>query len=754
MTMRHFGVYLMVFGFALTVQSQTVVRVVDADQQRPLPAAHITYSSFGAENAQTVLTDANGNAEIPKEFTERNPCFAAKVSYIGFKSAYDTLRAGEQHTFLLEFQDQSLNEVVITAQYAPNNPDKAVHKIRIIDQEKIERMAAVNLEDVLTNEMNIRISQDAILGSSISMQGISGQNVKIMIDGMPVIGRQDGNIDLNQINLNDIERIEIIEGPLSVNFGTDALAGTINLITKKKSREKTDIQLSSYNESIGRYNLSGSVAKQFGKLRVALSGGRNFFNGWDSGDRIEPNNEQLIADFTRVKSWNPKEQYFGRVQLSLNLKKTNLHYRSELFTETITNRGMPRAPYFEQAFDDYYRTDRMDHSLSASGALSKSISFNAVAAYNAFLCTKNTYLTDLTTLDQRLSVSPGDQDTSAFSALMSRASLIFAQDSSKLQWEVGYDINHEMASGRRIENGEQSISDVALFTTAEYTFLKNFTVRPGLRWAYNTNYNAPLTPSINLRYAFGKWIARGSYARGFRAPGLKEMYFNFVDVNHNLVGNESLEAEYSNNFTASLKRKYLIRQTIIQWEAAGFYNDIQNLITLGITDQETQSYSYINVGQSQTGGMNASGSLLLKHLKFNLGFAYIGLKNQLANELGKNNFVYYPEVTSSAVYDFHKLGVTASLFFKHQGRLPRVAVNENGELYTSYIDAYNTVDFNLSRTFYEKRIQASGGVKNLLDVQQVDAGGGSTGAHSTGAPTVPIGMGRLYFLKLDVRWKK
>src|SRR5690606_20881776 len=123
---------------------------------------------------------------------------------------------------------------------------------------------------------------------------------------------------------------------------------------------------------------------------------------------------------------------------------------------------------------------------------------------------------DLTTLDQRLSVSPGDQDTSAFSALMSRASLIFAQDSSKLQWEVGYDINHEMASGRRIEDGEQSISDLALFTTTEYTFLKNFTVRPGLRWAYNTNYNAPLTPSINLRYAFGKWIARGSYARGFR----------------------------------------------------------------------------------------------------------------------------------------------------------------------------------------------------------------------------------------------
>merc|ERR1711965_356759 len=97
-------------------------------------------------------------------------------------------------------------------------------------------MAAVTLKDVLVNQNNIRVAQDNVLGSSMSLQGMSGQNIKILIDGIPVIGRLNGNIDISQINLNTIERIEIIEGPLSVNYGTDALAGTINLISQKNKK--------------------------------------------------------------------------------------------------------------------------------------------------------------------------------------------------------------------------------------------------------------------------------------------------------------------------------------------------------------------------------------------------------------------------------------------------------------------------------------------------------------------------------------
>ena len=181
------------------------------------------------EKAKLSLTNSKGNVLNP--FRGSTQIY---VTHIGYESILDTLKKGEFKTLLLVPKVIEVNEVVITAQYAPNSLEKAVHKIKVIDRKKIELMGAVNLEDVLTNEANVRISQDNVLGSSTSIQGVSGQNVKILIDGVPVIGRLGGNIDLSQINLNDIERIEIIEGPLSVEYGSNALAGTINLITKKE----------------------------------------------------------------------------------------------------------------------------------------------------------------------------------------------------------------------------------------------------------------------------------------------------------------------------------------------------------------------------------------------------------------------------------------------------------------------------------------------------------------------------------------
>lgn len=147
-----------------------------------------------------------------------------------------------------------LESIVVTGQMKNSTVDLSVQKIKVIDRAKIDKMGAVSLRDVLTNELNFRITQDAVLGSRISVQGLSGSQVKILMDGVPIIGRLDGNIDLNQINLNNIERIEIIEGPMSVIYGTDASAGVINLITKKSSKNLYDLNANIYHDSKGNYN--------------------------------------------------------------------------------------------------------------------------------------------------------------------------------------------------------------------------------------------------------------------------------------------------------------------------------------------------------------------------------------------------------------------------------------------------------------------------------------------------------------------
>ena len=241
--MKHFffNILFVLLSTWLTAQNTTIIVLDEANQ--PIPSAHIKIM----ETNKFIISDNKGEATI--EFINQNQ-LTVEVSFIGYVTQQKVLVPNQQVKVVLKEDVVSLNSFVITGQYAENNPEKAVQKITIIDKEKIDKMGAVNLTDVLQNETNIRLTQDGILGSSMSLQGVSGENVKIMIDGVAVIGKQDGSIDLSQLNLNDVERIEIVEGPMSVNYGTDALAGVVNIITKTPNKQGLNFSLNSYYEKL------------------------------------------------------------------------------------------------------------------------------------------------------------------------------------------------------------------------------------------------------------------------------------------------------------------------------------------------------------------------------------------------------------------------------------------------------------------------------------------------------------------------
>jgi outer membrane receptor for ferrienterochelin and colicins len=132
---------------------------------------------------------------------------------------------------------KNLDEVVVTGQPQGQTLRNSVYQVRVIDRARIEQRAATNVMGVLNNEIGFRFSNDMALGTTdIQLMGMSGRNVKILLDGVPMLDRGDTRESLNQIDINSIERIEIVEGPMSVNYGTDALAGVINIITKKETR--------------------------------------------------------------------------------------------------------------------------------------------------------------------------------------------------------------------------------------------------------------------------------------------------------------------------------------------------------------------------------------------------------------------------------------------------------------------------------------------------------------------------------------
>ncbi|WKZ74565.1 MAG: TonB-dependent receptor [Vicingaceae bacterium] len=744
--MKSLSIYFFFLLFAQVVQSQTIT-IISADDNQSIPSAHIVCKNISTQKENNFVTDLEGKVNL-STILNGNSKIQLTISFIGYQKIIDTLTNIQNKIYYLKSEIVALNEIIFTAQYAPNSSQKAVHKVKIIDNKKIQTMGAQNLRDVLSNEMNVRISQDNVLGSSMSLQGVSGQNVKILIDGVPVTGRLNGNIDISQINMNNVEHIEIVEGPLSVNYGTDALAGTINIITKKSQKETFSVSSNNYYESIGQYNFTGRIGYRKNKNIVTVSGGRNYFDGWNPTDKAFYIEQKHFADSTRYKSWKPKEQYFGTLYYGLYIKDLKFGYTGDYFYEQITNKGLPRLPYQETAFDDYYNTYRLNNSLSLAGQMNKKYYTNILFAYNHYQRIKNTYYKDLTTLDEILTVNSSDHDTIVFNNITARGSIATTKDSAKLNYEVGLDLNNEIGFGIRIKDKQQQIGDYAIFCSAEYKPFSKLTLRPGARLIYNTVYKAPIIPSFNLRYELSKpHTIRFSYARGFRSPSLKELYFYFVDINHNVIGNQELKAEQSHNFNLSMSYNAKKGNTLWKTENSFFYNYIENMISLA--QLLGTQYTYFNIDKYQTLGIQLQTELAWQHFKFTIGGAYIGRYNQLSEEYLSEKFTYTPEGKCNLFYEWHKKNITFALFYKYTGELPSFAINTKNEIYKTKIYDYHTADISISKLFLEKKINISIGTKNIFDVRNIT--GSSTGsAHSSENNSIAIGMGRTYFMKLDI----
>ncbi|WP_262245456.1 TonB-dependent receptor plug domain-containing protein [Parapedobacter soli] len=145
----------------------------------------------------------------------------AQATHTG--SSWDSLRT------------KALDEVVVTGQYEPQSIKNSVYRVRTITNDQIRLRASTTVENILNTQLGMRFSNDLTLGETdIQLMGMSGQNVKVLVDGVPLIDRGATKQSLSQIDVNIINRIEVVEGPMSVTYGTDALAGVINIITNKK----------------------------------------------------------------------------------------------------------------------------------------------------------------------------------------------------------------------------------------------------------------------------------------------------------------------------------------------------------------------------------------------------------------------------------------------------------------------------------------------------------------------------------------
>ena len=724
----------------LTFAQDVKVKVLDAANSKgdPVPYANICVESMDNKIKEYFITDANGMVHFP--LTEQK---IISISCMGFKALIDTLSPGiKDKTYVLEPSFFEINSVVVTGQYKPVSADKSIYDIKLIGKDRIESKAATNLAGILSDQLGIRLSNDPSTGTSMSLQGVTGENIKILVDGVPVIGRLDGNIDLSQLNLDNVSQIEMVEGPMSVIYGSNALGGVINIITENSSHSQYKTTLNSYYESVGIYNFNFLTSIRQNKNTFEINGGRNFFNGYSLED-------------TRSKEWKPKEQYNAGLSYYFNTEKTKMRLKSDFFNERLLDRNEPFAPYYEKANDTWYKTLRFNNSAEITQKIGENSGFNMLAAYSVYERQKEKYLVDLTDLSKTLTTSSEDQDTSSFNSFMTRGTYNFTPEDGDFSFQTGFDINYETARGKRIESGFESIGDYALFASAIWKPVEQFSIQPGIRAAYNTRYNAPLTPSINLMYKPGKVTVRASYARGFRSPSLKELYLYFFDSNHQVEGNDSLQAERSHSFTASANYKFTQGKTTLVFDVKPFYNVIDNKISLVQVDPDNLlHYRNENTGKFSSIGFTISATLYQSSLlNIRAGYSRIGRKD---DSFETEEFIYSNDWNSSFDINFMKNTAKFSVFYKYSGKYPTYYYNSDEEVTVGYINDFHNLEASLLKKFWHNRLSLTTGVKNIFDNKEIGGQGSGTGSgHGSGeGASSLVGWGRTFFLSLKINFVK
>jgi len=729
--------YALFFLICYTEAQEIKIRVIDDSDGQPVPFCHICCENKETGKQEYHVGDINGEATVA---LAENVILS--VSAMGYENYLESA-PGADELFEIRLKPSyfGLDEVVVTGQYKPVSVDKSIYNIKYIGKPSIENQAANTMAELLSKELNFRINNDPSTGASLDLQGISGENVKILLDGVPVIGRLDGNIDLSQINLDNVDHIEIVEGPMSVIYGSNALAGVVNIITRenKYSQFRTGVQ--GYYESVGVYNLNGSLDTRFGNHGLSFVGGRNFFGGYS------------LVDSVRSQEWKPKEQYNGGASYSFRKKKTSLKYKFDFFRENLLDRSDLFPPYYEKGTDTWFTTTRINNSLHFDQKLKAGNNIHVLAAYSYYDRRKAKYLKDLTTLDTVLIPNPEEHDTSTFHSITARGGFNHALEDGKLDYQIGFDINTEYGEGKRMQGGEEMIGDYALFASLQWHLSENFTFQPALRGSYNTKYDSPLTPSLNIKWEAKNTIVRASYARGFRAPSLKELYLQFYDSNHQIEGNEELVAETSNNFNLTLTNNTSIYSAPLKIKAKVFYNIIEDRISLIQVDPDNPlHYKNANTDHFESVGGDVSlGSYPLKFLSLDAGFSYIGRKDSYYQS---DEFIFSPSVIANLSVKFLNSKATANLFYKYSGKYPMHTFVSDDEVALYYMDAYNNLDLNLAIKLFRQQIRLSTGVKNIFDNTQLQGTSGGSGHGGGDGASSLVGWGRTYFVGINYNFTK
>lgn len=653
-------------------------------------------------------------------------------------------RAQEEY---LEAQDsiltQDLDEVVVTATRTIRQLSSLPLPVTLIRQKQLAQSGVTRLNEILNEQTGIVMTPDVTVGGGegVQIQGIASDYVLVLIDGVPVVGRSSGNLDLSRFAIGNIKQVEIVKGPSSSLFGSEALGGVINIITERPNTEKISGQVSHRMGTFNNQNSTLSLNQRKGSLGYSIFLDRLSTDGFD------------LAPATEGQTINP---FF------------NYTFNGRVFYDASDKlRFFTSGRYFLQDFEVPSGTSeerdgnihlRVDHKATKKSSLEYEFYFT-------------NYITNEQTVDPIDDSLLLDND---FDQKLFRPEIRFNHRfSSQNTLTLGVGTNIETLD-RSLFAEQERFNSQYVFAQYDFKPLEKLNVIAGARFDNHSVYNSQLSPKLSARYDISQAIhIKGSVGSGFKAPDFRQLYLDFTnaagggysvfgkevelagierlqenDEIANLVVNpsdlgEPLDAESSVGYNLGFGyKKGKLRSDINL-----FRNDFENLIDTRILASKTNGqnvFGYINRESVYTQGIEVDMHYkLFKTLNLSAGYQLLYAFDKDKEDAIANGEVFGrdPETLETvrlsqedyfglenrsrhtlnfkAFYEIPEWDANANLRVVYRSRFGLTDRNGNDlldELDNSFVNGYALVNLSFGKTFY-KHYQIQLGANNLLNFQ-------------------------------------
>lgn len=515
----------------------------------------------------------------------------------------------------------------------------------IITSEAIAKSGVTRLNEILNEQTGIILIPDQSGFEGIQMQGLDAPYTMILIDGVPLVGRSSGVLDLSRVSVGNIERIEIVKGASSALYGSEAMGGVINVITKKPKKDMFSGTLSYRYATFNTNDINTNILWKKKKFSA------NLFTNFYSSDGYDLDKTTPLKNVERFYNSTIQPKLYYDFSENLKLIISNRFYNQKMNNVSIIDNENYKGDAKENEWNSQIK---LEHKWN-----SKLYSEYELYATNykndSFLNDENNTLFEKTYYNQWL-----------FRPEV-RATLSINND----KLTAGTGLNYETLDRTYFDNNVKFNSQY-VFVQYDYNPTEKWNVLAGFRYDSHSEYASQLSPKLAVNYKFNtNFSLKGSVGYGYKAPDFRQLFFDFTNpqVGYTVLGynvaeerlnqfeeqgqllsrtagisfDKPLEAESAVNFnfgTFYKKNKFKL-------DINAFYNSISNLIDTRVVAQKTNGqnvFSYFNISEVFTYGAEFNSTYnFTKEFSVSLGYQYLIAKDKSVID----NFEDYQYVRNS-----------------------------------------------------------------------------------------------------------